>query len=411
MAMRSQASLARSDYGGEPKGPLRGVRVLDLSRLVAGNMLTHVLADFGADVVKVERPGAGDDLRNWRVREMSLFWKAYARNKRSLTLDLRRADGKAILLDLVEGADLLVESFVPGTMERWGIGPAALHARNPKLVIVRISGWGQTGPYRTKPGFGSLVEGMSGFAAVNGYGDRPPLLPPLALADMIAGYSGVAAAMMALREVESGGGKGQVVDLALFDPIFAALGPAAAEYQVAGKTPERSGSRSKLSCPRNVYPCRDGTFVCLSASVQSVAERLFHAIGRPELAADPRFATNEARVRHDDLLDPIVAAFIAGLTQEEALAHFADADVTVGPICDIADLMEHPYVVEREVLTNYPDPEIGAMPMHHVSPRLDGTPGAVHSPAPELGEHTAAVLATIGLGPDAVAALRARGVV
>ena len=411
MAMRSKPVLARSSYGGGPKGPLRGVRVLDLSRLVAGNMLTHVLADFGADVVKVERPGAGDDLRNWRVRDKALFWKAYARNKRSLTLDLRQADGKAILLDLVEGAQLLVESFVPGTMERWGLGPDALHARNPKLVIVRISGWGQTGPYRTKPGFGSLVEGMSGFAAVNGYGDRPPLLPPLALADMIAGYSGVAAAMMALREVETGGGRGQVVDLALFDPIFATLGPAAAEYQVLGETPARSGSRSKLSCPRNVYPCRDGKFVCLSASVQSVAERLFHAIGRPDLIADPRFATNEARVRHDDILDPIVADFIAALTQEEALAHFSAADVTVGPICDIADLMEHPYVVEREVLTSFPDAELGSMPMHHVSPRLEGTPGAIHAPAPGLGEHTADVLGTIGIGPEAVAALRERGVV
>ena len=410
-AVRSGSTLARSRYGGVPQGPLRDVRVLDLSRLVAGNMLTHVLADFGADVVKVERPGVGDDLRNWRVRDKSLFWKAYARNKRSLTLDLRQAEGKAILLDLVEDAALLVESFVPGTMERWGIGPEALHARNSKLVIVRISGWGQTGPYRTKPGFGSLVEGMSGFAAVNGYGDRPPLLPPLALADMIAGYSGAAAAMMALREVERGGGAGQVVDLALFDPIFATLGPAAAEYQVSGKTPERGGSRSKLSCPRNVYPCRDGKFVCLSASVQSVAERLFHAIDRPELITDPRFATNEARVRHDDLLDPIIAAFIADVTQEEALAHFAAADVTVGPICDIADLMAHPYVIEREVLTAYPDPEIGSMPMHHVSPRLDGTPGAIHAPAPNLGEHTETVLAAIGLGPEAVAALRERGVV
>ena len=411
MPMRSKPVLARSSYGGEPQGPLRGVRVLDLSRLVAGNMLTHVLADFGADVVKVERPGVGDDLRNWRVRDQSLFWKAYARNKRSLTLDLRQEEGKGLLLDLAQGANLLVESFVPGTMERWGLGPEVLHARNPRLVIVRISGWGQTGPYRTKAGFGSLVEGMSGFAAVNGYGDRPPLLPPLALADMIAGYAGVAAAMMALREVEGGSGKGQVVDLALFDPIFATLGPAAAEYQVAGKTPERGGSRSKLSCPRNVYPCRDGKFVCLSASVQSVAERLFHAIGRPDLITDPRFATNEARVRHDDLLDPIVADFIAGLTQEEALAHFSAADVTVGPVCDIADLMEHPYVIEREVLTTYPDPEIGSMPMHHVSPRLEGTPGAIHSAAPRLGEHTEEVLATVGLDRGAVAALRERGVV
>lgn len=403
--------MKQANYGGAPQGPLGGVRVLDLSRLVAGNMLTHVLADFGADVVKVERPGAGDDLRNWRVRDKGLFWKVYARNKRSLTLDLRQDEGKAILLDLTETADMLIESFVPGTLERWGLAPEVLHGRNPKLVIVRISGWGQTGPYRTTPGFGSIVEGMSGFAAVNGHADRPPLLPPLALADMIAGYSGVAAAMMALREVERGGGKGQVVDLALFDPMFATLGPAAAEYQVTGDVKERSGSRSRLSCPRNVYPCRDGKFVSLSASMQSVAERLFHAIGRPELITDPRFATNELRVANDDLLDPIVAAFIAGMTQEEALAHFSAVDVTVGPILDIADIVEHPYVIGREVLVAYPDDEIGSLPMHHVSPRLGETPGAIHSPAPRLGAHTDEILATLGLGEGKVEALRARGIV
>ena len=411
MSTQSAPPLPQGIYSGCPTGPMRDVRVLDLSRLVAGNMLTHVFADFGADVVKVERPGNGDDLRNWRVRGTSLFWKAYARNKRSLSLDLRREEGREVLLDLVEQAQILVESFVPGTMERWGLGPDALHARNAKLVIVRISGWGQTGPYRTKPGFGSLVEGMSGFAAVNGYADRPPLLPPLALADMIAGYSGAAAAMMALREAEVGSGRGQVIDLALFDPIFATLGPAAAEYQVTGAIPERSGSRSKLSCPRNVYPCRDGKAVCLSASVQSVAERLFHAVGRPELISDPRFATNEARVVHDDVLDPVIAEFIAGMTQSEALAHFAAADVTVGPVLDIGDLVRHPYIVEREILSAFTDPEIGSMPMHHVSPRLAETPGSIHSPAPDLGAHTEDVLAGIGRDAAAIAALRERGVI
>lgn len=403
--------MKAASYDGGRAGPLRDVRVLDLSRLVAGNMLSHVLADFGADVVKLERPGVGDDLRNWRVQDKSLFWKVYARNKRSLTLDLRQEDGRSILLDLVQTAHILVESFVPGTLERWGLGPDMLQQRNPRLVIVRISGWGQTGPYRQKPGFGSLVEGMSGFAALNGYPDRPPLLPPLALADMIAGYSGAAATMIALREAEHGGGKGQVVDLALFDPMFAALGPAAAEYQVTGVVKTRSGSRSTLSCPRNVYLCRDGKFVSLSASMQSVAERLFHAIDRPDLIADPRFATNEARVANDDLMDPIVAGYIVQLTQEEALAHFSAAGVTVGPILDIADLIRHPYVLEREVLTAYPDEEIGSLPMHHVSPRLDATPGAIHSPAPALGAHTADVLAELGVSERAVAALRARGVV
>ena len=260
-------------YDKQPRGPMKGTRILDLSRLVAGNMLTHILADFGGEVLKIERPAKGDDLRNWRVRNVGLFWKVYARNTKSVTLDLRGDDGRDLLLRLVETADILIESFVPGTLESWRLGPDELAARNPRLVIVRISGWGQTGPYRNRPGFGSLVEGMSGFAAVNGFPDRPPVLPPLALADMVAGYSGACASLMALREVERNGGKGQVIDLSLFDPLFATLGPAAAEYRVSGEVPPRTGSRSRLSCPRNVYRCRDGRYVSLSASVQAVAER------------------------------------------------------------------------------------------------------------------------------------------
>lgn len=385
--------------------------MLDLSRLVAGNMLTHILADFGAEVLKVERPGKGDDLRNWQVKDLSLFWKVYARNKKSVTLDLSRAAGRDILLELAETADIIVESFVPGTLERWGLGPSELHARNPRLVIVRISGWGQRGAYSTRPGFGSLVEGMSGFAALNGFEDRPPVLPPLALADMVAGYSGACASLMALREVETNGGEGQVVDLSLFDPLFATLGPAAAEFRVTGRVPPRTGSRSTLSCPRNVYRCRDGKYVALSASVQAVAERLFRAIGRPELIDDPRFATNEARVRNDDLLDPIIAAFIEPMTRDEALAFFAAADVTVGPVLDIADLVDHPYVQDRGILVDYPDEEIGSLPMHHVSPQLSGSPGGVHSPAPWLGQHTTEILAQIGYDAAALECLRQERVI
>ncbi len=402
--------MREGHYHQTATGPMTGVRVLDLSRLVAGNMLTHILADFGAEVVKVERPGAGDDLRQWRVRNLSLFWKVYARNKKSLTLDLRHPKGRHVLLALARSAQVLVESFVPGTLERWGLGPDELLATNPSLVVVRISGWGQTGLFRDRPGFGTLVEGMSGFAAANGFADRPPVLPPLALADMIAGYSGASATVMALRHAERPGGTGQVIDLTLFDPIFAALGPSAAQHAVTGEVALRAGSRSTLSCPRNVYACSDGRYVSLSASVQAVAERLFHAIGRSELIDDPRFATNEARVQHDDLLDPIVAAFIATMTQDEALTHFAAADVTVGPILDAADIPDHPYINDRGILLRFPDPEVGSLPMHHVSPVLSATPGAIHSPAPALGEHTPSLLGELGYGQDEIDALAAQGV-
>ncbi|MCB1811076.1 MAG: CoA transferase [Candidatus Competibacteraceae bacterium] len=378
------------------KPPLHDIRILDLSRLVAGNMLTHNLADFGAEVIKIERPGVGDDLRNWRVEGVATHWKVYARNKKSLSLDLRQPQGRDILLKLVESAHVLVENFVPGTLERWQLGPTELHARNPGLIIARVSGWGQTGPYREKPGFGSLVEAMSGFAAMTGFPDRPPVLPPLALADMIAGLSGAMAVLTALRACESGGQAGQVIDLSLFEPIFSTLGPQALNYQLTGETPQRMGSRTAITAPRNVYACKDGRYVALSASMQGMAERLFRAIGRAELIDDPRFRSNTDRVANNDALDAIIAEFMAAHTQEECLAIFSQAQVTVGPVCDIEQLMEHPYIEGREVLVNAPDPELGSIPMHNVTPRLNGTPGSIRSPAPELGQHNAELLMELG---------------
>jgi len=377
--------------------PLQNIRILDLSRLVAGNMLTHVLADFGAEVIKIERPGVGDDLRNWRVKDVATHWKVYARNKKSLTLDLRKPAGRELLLKLVESAQVLVENFVPGTLERWQLGPEDLHARNPDLIIARVSGWGQTGPYRSKPGFGSLVEAMSGFAAMTGFPDRPPVLPPLALADMIAGLSGAMAVLTALRAQEIGGQAGQVVDLSLFEPIFSTLGPQALNYQLSGEVPQRMGSRTAITAPRNVYECKDGRFVALSASMQGMAEQLFRAIGRPELIDDPRFRNNTDRVENNDELDAIVAEFMGRHTQEECLQIFTEAKVTVGPVCDISQLMEHPYIQGREVLIESPDPELGTVPMHNVTPRLSETPGAVHSAAPELGQHNSELLTELGL--------------
>ena len=271
--------------------PLDEVRVLDLSRLVAGNILTHVLADLGADVIKVEKPGRGDDLRNWITNGVPLWWQVYARNKRSLCLDLRQTAGCDLLLRLAETGQILVENYRPGTLEKMGLGPDVLLARNPQLVIVRVSGWGQTGPFRDKPGFGSLIEAFSGFAAMNGFADRPPVLPAFAMADAFAGLYGALAALTALRVAERGG-PGQVIDLALLEPILAVLGPKAAEYRLTGATTPRMGSRCTIQAPRDVYRTRDGRYLALSTGTQAMAERLLRAIGRADLLDDPRFRTN-----------------------------------------------------------------------------------------------------------------------
>jgi crotonobetainyl-CoA:carnitine CoA-transferase CaiB-like acyl-CoA transferase len=391
-------------------GPLEGVRVLDLSRLVAGNITTHVLADLGAEVIKVEKPGRGDDLRNWTTEGVSVWWQVYGRNKRSLALDLRRAEGREILLRLAERAAVLVENFRPGTLEAMGLAPEVLHERNPALVILRISGWGQEGPWRERPGFGTLIEAFSGFAAMNGFPDREPVLPAFAMADAFAGLYGAVAALTALRAVEVGGGPGQVVDLSLIEPIIAMMGPKAAEYRLTGRPTPRMGSRCTIQAPRDVYRTRDGKWVALSTGTQGMAARLFHTIGRPEFNHDLRFATGAARLANREEIEAIIAAFIAERTLAEALAFFEAAEVTVGQVCDEADLATHPYVDEREVLVEIDDPSAGAIPMHNIVPRLSATPGALRTPAPALGEHNREILQDLGYAEDAIERLGAEGV-
>lgn len=381
-------------YTPEARGPLDGVRVLDLSRLVAGNMLTAVLGDFGADVIKIERADGGDDLRHWREQGHEIYWKVYGRNKRSLVLDLKDDAGRANFLKLLRHAQVLVENFVPGGLEKMGFGPEALLAINPALVIARVSGWGQSGPYRHKPGFGTLVEAMSGFAYLNGFADRPPVLPPLALADMIAGVYGATGVLTALRVAEREG-RGQVIDLSLFEPIFSVIASEAAKCEINGAPTMRAGNQSTHTAPRNVYRCADGQFVAMSGSMQSMAMRILDTIGRPELKTDARFATNDARVRHRDALDEIIGEFIGRHTQPQALALFEQAGVTVGPVCSVADLLDHPYVTGREAIVRMQDEDLGSLPMHNVIPRLSATPGALRRPAPRLGEHTEEILAEL----------------
>jgi len=383
-------------------GPLGGIKVIDLSRLVAGNMLSLQLGDFGADVIKVEPP-AGDPLRAWQEQGTSFFWKVYGRNKRSIVLDLRSPPAMEALWALIDTADVLIENYRPGTLEKMGLGPDQLHARNPDLILVRVSGYGQTGPYAHMPGFGTIVEAMSGYAYRTGFGDREPILPPLALADMIAGIYGASATTTALLAREIGKARGQVIDLSLLEPIFSVLGPEAAIFRHTGGVKERIGSASNTSCPRNVYVCRDGKYLALSGSTQGVAERIFRIIGRQDMVEDPRFASNSARIQHRDLVDAAIGSWFSQRDSEEALAIMREAGATVGPIYSIADAARDPHFQGRKVFVDVEDKDFGVMPMHNILPRLSATPGGFFRPAPDLGADGGAILSEIGLADSVIA--------
>jgi crotonobetainyl-CoA:carnitine CoA-transferase CaiB-like acyl-CoA transferase len=408
--MMNAAPAAPIEFDARAEGPLAGVRVLDLSRLVAGNMLSLQLADFGADVIKVEPPG-GDPLREWRDGGKELHWKTYARNKRSIVLDLRKQGAKDTLLRLTQTADVFLENYRPGTLEEMKLGPDVLLARNADLIVVRISGFGQTGPYAPLPGFGTLVEAMSGFAARTGFPDREPVLPPFALADMVAGLYGAFATLAALRAREHGKAGGQIIDVSLLESIFSVLGPEAAIYQLTGAVKQRAGSGSNTSSPRNVYRCRDGDYVAMSASTETMARRVFHAIGRPDMIEDARFSSNSARVANRELVDAAVGAWFAESTRDEALEKMRAASVTVGPVYTIADAINDPHFGARKIIVDVTDAQLGRIPMHNIVPRLSKTPGIFRRPAPLLGEHTNAILAEAGFDAAAVTQLRREGAI
>ncbi|MGH7097549.1 MAG: CaiB/BaiF CoA transferase family protein [Stellaceae bacterium] len=404
-------SVPQKPFAPEAACPLDGVRVVDLSRLVSGNMLSLQLADFGAEVIKIEDPKKGDPLRAWQTNGISVHWKVYSRNKKSLALSLKEPRGREVLLDLIARAQVLIENFRPGTLEAMGLGPEILHRRNPALVIVRVSGWGQDGPYRDRPGFGTLVESMSGYAARTGFADREPVLPPTALADMVAGLYGAFAVMVALRQYEVRGGAGQVIDLPLLDPLFSFIATEAPIYRLTGQIRPRTGSRSETTSPRNVFKTKDGRYIGISASMQAMAERLFRAIGRADMVADPRFRTNTDRVRNAEECEAPIREFIAARTLDENMAVFARAKVTAAPVYDIDQFIADPHVIAREIVVAVPDAEMGALPMHTVIPRLLATPGRLRRPAPALGEHTEEILGFLGLDRAAIAALAAEGII
>ncbi|WP_254547051.1 CaiB/BaiF CoA transferase family protein [Halomarina pelagica] len=382
-------------------GPLRGLTAVEAGSMISGPTVGRLLADFGATVIKVEHPEFGDHIRSFGPQKggIGLWHKYLSRNKRSVTLDLSAERGQAVFEDLVSEADVLIENFRPGTFERWNLGYGRLREVAPGLVMLRMSGFGQDGPYAEKPGFGTLAEAMSGFAYLNGFPDREPLLPPTGLADSIAALYATFSVMFALYDREVNGGSGQCIDVSLIEPIFNVLGPQPLRYQQLGEVEARSGNRSTSSAPRNVYRTSDDRWVAISASAQPLAMRTFDAIGRPDLKDDPRFSTNERRVENVEELDAIVQEWMDEHTREEVLAAFDAADATLAPIYNVEDILHDEHYRAREATVTVDDPDLGEAVVQSVVPKFSETPGEVRHLGADLGEHNDAVYGDL-LGYD-----------
>jgi len=399
----------RLDKSDSPQTPLDGLRVLDASTILAGPLCCQILGDFGADVIKIEHPVAGDGLRGHGPRRdgVPLWWKEVSRNKRVIGLDLKTPEGAAIFRRLAAGADVVVENFRPGTLERWGIGPDVLQRGNPGLVVVRLTGFGQSGPYAGRAGFGTLAEAMSGFAHMTGEADGPPTLPSFGLADTLCGFAASAAVLMALRHREVGGGPGQVIDIDILLPMMTAVGPAPTVYQQTGVVQTRHGNRSTNNAPRNTYLTADGSWVAVSASAQRIAERVAHLVGRADLIEEPWFASGNGRAEHADVIDDAVGSWIGARTREEVLQAFEDAKTAIAPVYDARDIVEDPHVRATEMLIEVPDDDLGPLLMHNVLWRMSATPGRIRFTGRAPGADTAAVLSE-ELGIDDVELVRLR---
>jgi len=394
--------------------PLEGLRVVDSATLFAGPVIASIMGDYGADVIKVEHP-AGDSLRTlgWSKDGVSLWWAHVGRNKRCVTLKLSDPRGEKLMKELLSSADVYIENFRPGTLERWNLGPEQLHEINPGLVIVRTTGFGQTGPYSKRPGFGTLAESISGFAYINGWPDKPPALPPFALGDGVAALTGTFSIMFALWWREHGGaGHGQVIDLSIYEPLFWLLGPQSLLYDQLGIVQERTGNAAPFTAPRNAYQAKDGKWLGLSASAQSIAERVMHIVGRPELIEEPWFANHAGRVKHADELDEIIQSWVGERTTEEVLEAFAEAEGAIAPIYSIAEIFDDPQYKERGTIATVEHPVLGPLKMPNVIPRMGATPGRIKHAGAELGEHNREIFCDeLGVTEQELAELAERGVV
>ncbi|MET3988219.1 CoA transferase [Streptomyces sp. PvR034] len=391
-------------------GPLAGLRVLDLATLFAGPLAATMLGDFGADVLKVEHPRRPDPSRGHGPAKdgIGLWWKLLGRNKRTMTLDLSTPGGREVLLRLAAGSDVIIENFRPGTLEKWGLGWAELSAVNPRLVLTRVTGFGQFGPNAHRPGFGTLAEAMSGFAAMTGEPDGPPTLPPFGLADSIAALATAYAVMTALAGRDRTGA-GQVVDLAIIEPILTVLGPHPLWYDQLGYVQPRTGNRSTNNAPRNTYRSADGRWLAVSTSAQSIAERVLRLVGRPELIDEPWFTTGSGRAAHAAVLDDAVGGWIARHKADEVVAAFEEAQAAVAPVYDVRDVLADPQYAALDTVTEVDDPDLGPLRMQNVLFRLSETPGAIRWAGRAHGADTEAVLAELGLSGAEIDVLRTEG--
>lgn len=397
---------------GAGPGPLAGLTVLDLATIYAGPFATTLLGDFGAEVIKVEHPG-GDPLRTHGAQKdgVGLWWKQLSRNKRCVTLDLSRPRGQELLLELAASADVLVENFRPGVMERWGLAYARLAAQNSGLIMLRTTGFGQFGPYASRPGFGTLAESMSGFAAMTGWPDGPPTLPPFGLADGIAGLAGAFSVLSALHYRDANGGRGQVIDLAIIEPILMVLGAQATAYDALGLVPERTGNRSPNNAPRNAYRTRDGHWVAVSTSANTVAARVMRLVGHPDVIEEPWFGNQAERADRAEMLDQMVGGWIAEREIETVMREFEAAGAAVAPIYDIAQVVADRQFQALGTFLRLPDEELGSVLVQNVIARLSDTPGRVRWPGRRLGQDNEVVFGELGHGAEELARLRAEGVI
>ena len=390
---------------------LDGVRVIDVATLFAGPLAATILGDFGAEVLKIEHP-RGDPARSHGHAKngVGLWWKMLARNKKAITLYLGAPAGQDLFRRLVRDADVVVENFRPGTLERWGLGYETLAAINPRLILARVTGFGQFGPYAHRPGFGTLAEAMSGFAHITGQPDGPPTLPPFGLADGIAALATACAILMALR-VRDSTGRGQVIDLAIIEPILTVLGAQPTVYDQLGVVQQRMGNRSANNAPRNTYRTAEGRWVAVSTSTQPVAERVMRLVGRPDVIAEPWFATGHGRAAHADELDAAVGRWIAERSLDEVVSAFEQAEAAVAPIYDVADVLADPQYQALQSIVTVADPELGPLKMQNVLFRLSETPGRIRTTGPRLGEHNAEVFGRLGIDAEELADLARQGVI